>query len=145
MDIFSQSKMDILSAQHCRYCVSRWGRMCGSPRPFARVVGGCAGAVREVRLTRPSEPVRAAGWRRASIFLLARRQPCRSRRRRLGEKRKGPRGFLGPFSCYSALTCSSVRPVNMTICSMGILPSSIRRAISRALFSSPSSRPSSRA
>ena len=42
--------------------------MCGSPHPFARAVGGCAGAVCWERLTRPSEPVRAAGWRRASIF-----------------------------------------------------------------------------
>ena len=59
------------------------GRMCGGPRPFARAVGGCAGAVRWERLPRDFGAGRAAGWRRASIFLLARRQPCRSRRRRL--------------------------------------------------------------
>ena len=46
------------------------GEPCVSPRPFARVVGGCAGAVREVRLTRPSEPVERQGGGGQAFFCL---------------------------------------------------------------------------
>ena len=62
------------------------GRMCGSPRPFAHAVGGCARAVRWERLPWVLEADKAAGWRRASIFLLARRQPCRLCRKHRTEK-----------------------------------------------------------
>ena len=51
--------------------------MCGSPRPFARAVGGCAGAVRWERLPRVLEAVKTAGCGRTDILLSGRPQPCR--------------------------------------------------------------------
>ena len=42
--------------------------MCGSPRPFARVVGGCTGAVCWERLTRPSEPEERQGGGGRAFF-----------------------------------------------------------------------------
>jgi len=52
--------------------------MCGSLRPFACAVGGCAGAVRRERLPRVLEADKAAGWRRASIFCLHDGSPAAS-------------------------------------------------------------------
>ena len=42
--------------------------MCGGPRPFARAVGGCAGAVRWERLPRDFGAGRAVGCRQTDIF-----------------------------------------------------------------------------
>ena len=42
--------------------------MCGSPRPFARAVGGCAGAVRWERLPRVLEAEKTVGCRQTSFF-----------------------------------------------------------------------------
>ena len=58
-------------------CVGLW--------TFACAVGG-RGERAWGRLTRAFGAGRAAGWRRASIFLLARRQPCRLCRKHRTEK-----------------------------------------------------------
>ena len=54
------------------------GRMCGSPRPVACAVGGCARAVRWERLPRVPEADKAAGWRRASKKCLPAGSPAAS-------------------------------------------------------------------
>jgi len=59
------------------------GRMCGSPSPFARAVGGCAGAVRRERLPRVLEAEKTVGCRQTSIFLLGWLQPHRLCRKHL--------------------------------------------------------------
>ncbi len=86
----------------------------------------------------------SVGWCRLLPCAVGGRGEGAQRRRR-GEKRKRPRGFLGLFSCYSALIWSSVRPVACKMTSSFNPIDFIRRAISQALCSSPSSRPSSRA
>lgn len=74
--------------------------MCGGPRPFACAVGGCAGAVRWERLTLVLEADKAAGWRRASVFSLARRQPCR-----LCRKHRGVSGLLDFWQATRKIGC----------------------------------------
>ena len=57
---------------------------CGGLWPFARAVGGRAGAWE--RLPRVLEAAKAARCGRTSIFLLGRAQPCRLCRKRQGRK-----------------------------------------------------------
>ena len=132
------SKIYLLITIVALFCVSRWGRMCGSPRSFARVVGGgCAGAVRGVRLTRPLEPVERQGGDGQAFFFLYGGSPAAPGGEGGVVTKKDQGTDLGPFLCYSALICSSVRPVACWMTSFDRLISSIRRAICSASFSIP--------
>ena len=89
--------------------------MCGSLWTFACAVGGCAGAVRGERLTRPSEPEERQGGGGRAFFCPYGGSPAAPGGEGGVVTKKDQGTDLGPFLCYSALICSSVRPVNLTI------------------------------